>query len=72
MYGRAADERLGRQAIWNVILKIRLRCFVVISLFILNREEKTYLEWNVAYHPIRCQWSRIRDERLPRLWWQDL
>ena len=28
-------------------------------------EKKSYLEWNVAYHPIRCQWSRIREDRLP-------
>jgi hypothetical protein len=60
---RAADERSGRHATWNDILEIRLRWFVLF--FFLNWKEETYLEWNVAYHPIRCQWSKIREDRLP-------
>jgi hypothetical protein len=62
--GRAADERLGRHATWNDVLEIRLRRFVLFFFF-LNWKEETHLEWNVAYHPIRCQWSRIREDRLP-------
>jgi hypothetical protein len=38
---------------------------VFCCLYFLNWKEETYLEWNVAYHPIRCQWSKIREDRLP-------
>ena len=38
---RAADERLGHHAIWNDVLEIRLRCFVSILFYELEKKRLT-------------------------------